>query len=107
MKKLRISIILSLLAICLMSKAQIRVMSLNSVDGEVEWSVAPQDQSSATGKTISEPGYTFADGVMRLLPDGTRRIVSSRDIQGIAPGQFGVVYDKTRTICVGSGEIGV
>ena len=50
---------------------------------------------------------TFADGVMRLLPDGTRRIVSSRDIQGIAPGQFGVVYDKTRTICVGSGEIGV
>ncbi len=68
MKKLRISIILSLLAICLMSKAQIRVMSLNSVDGEVEWSVAPQDQSSATGKTISEPGYTFADGVKATVP---------------------------------------
>ena len=43
-------------------------MSLNSVDGEVEWSVAPQDQSSATGKTISEPGYTFADGVKATVP---------------------------------------
>lgn len=33
------------------------------------------------------------------------RIVSGQPLQGIAPGQFGVVYDAQSTICVGSGEI--
>jgi tRNA-specific 2-thiouridylase len=33
------------------------------------------------------------------------RILSSEKLQGIAPGQFGVVYDEAAEICVGSGEI--
>lgn len=33
------------------------------------------------------------------------RIVSQEKLQGIAPGQFGVVYDADARICVGSGEI--
>ena len=32
-------------------------------------------------------------------------IVSSQKLQGIAPGQFGVVYDASAKICIGSGEI--
>lgn len=32
-------------------------------------------------------------------------IQSTTPIQGIAPGQFGVLYDKDAKICVGSGEI--
>ena len=34
------------------------------------------------------------------------RIVSADKLQGIARGQFGVVYDAQSHICVGSGEIG-
>ena len=30
---------------------------------------------------------------------------SERKIQGIAPGQFGVIYDKDRRVCLGSGVI--
>ena len=48
----------------------------------------------------------FADALLTKLPDGALHIQSDTDVQGIAPGQFGVVYDRTRTICVGSGEIG-
>ncbi len=47
----------------------------------------------------------FAHGTLTRLPDNSFSITSLSDIQGIAPGQFGVVYDKTHTICVGSGEI--
>lgn len=32
-------------------------------------------------------------------------IRSSEKIQGIAPGQFGVIYDKDAHLCIGSGEI--
>ena len=32
-------------------------------------------------------------------------LVSSEKLQGIAPGQFGVIYDKDSRICFGSGEI--
>lgn len=33
------------------------------------------------------------------------RILSSEKLQGIAPGQFGVVYDELAEVCIGSGEI--
>jgi tRNA-specific 2-thiouridylase len=32
-------------------------------------------------------------------------ILSSEKLQGIAPGQFGVIYDEEVKVCVGSGEI--
>ena len=42
----------------------------------------------------------------KLLQRGDSfRIVSSQKLQGIAPGQFGVIYDKHSMICIGSGEI--
>ncbi len=37
--------------------------------------------------------------------DGTFHLVSDDKLQGIAPGQFGVVYDAESKICIGSGEI--
>lgn len=37
--------------------------------------------------------------------DGLLHIHSSQPLQGIAPGQFGVLYDKDWRICIGSGEI--
>jgi tRNA-specific 2-thiouridylase len=33
------------------------------------------------------------------------RVISEEKIQGIAPGQFGVIYDADAKICIGSGEI--
>jgi len=42
----------------------------------------------------------------KLTHDGnTYTIESSKKLQGVAPGQFGVVYDKDSHLCIGSGEI--
>jgi len=46
----------------------------------------------------------FMDGTIER--DGDGYIVRSPEpIQGIAPGQFGCIYDHDRTVCYGSGEI--
>lgn len=46
----------------------------------------------------------FTKGKIIYTPDGYR-IISNEKLQGIAPGQFGVVYDADAKICIGSGEI--
>jgi len=60
----------------------------------------------------SEVDVTFK---IRHTPDFTQgkivktsegyHLLSSQPLQGIAPGQFGVVYDAESKICIGSGEI--
>ena len=46
----------------------------------------------------------FTSGL--LIKEGKSYSISSTEpVQGIAPGQFAVVYDKERHICVGSGVI--
>ena len=47
---------------------------------------------------------TFMKGIL-TQEDDLFRIHSHEPLQGIAPGQFGVLYDKDAEICVGSGEI--
>ena len=44
-------------------------------------------------------------GHMSRQPDGRMLITSPTPIQGIAPGQFGVLYTADGRICAGSGEI--
>ena len=46
----------------------------------------------------------FTKGKMLKTANGYH-IISSQKLQGIAPGQFGVVYDAGSRICIGSGEI--
>ena len=43
----------------------------------------------------------------KLIQEGEKlfHILSSEKLQGIAPGQFGVIYDEEVKVCVGSGEI--
>ena len=43
----------------------------------------------------------------KLIREGEKQfhILSSEKLQGIAPGQFGVIYDEEAKVCVGSGEI--
>ena len=46
----------------------------------------------------------FSQGKIFKTTEGYR-LVSEQKLQGIAPGQFGVVYDAESNICIGSGEI--
>jgi tRNA-specific 2-thiouridylase len=62
-----------------------------------------QEQVNITFKIRHTPEFTR--GVLRK-EDKTYRIHSEEKLQGIAPGQFGVIYDHKAEICVGSGEIG-
>lgn len=47
----------------------------------------------------------FTPGRLIREDENRFRILSSEKLQGIAPGQFGVIYDKQAQVCVGSGEI--
>ena len=46
----------------------------------------------------------FTTGTIQRTPDGYH-VKSNEKLQGIASGQFGVIYDVDKKICVGSGEI--
>ncbi|MEG1544778.1 MAG: tRNA 2-thiouridine(34) synthase MnmA, partial [Tannerellaceae bacterium] len=46
----------------------------------------------------------FTPGLIRRIGD-LYRIESADKIQGIAPGQYGVIYDKEHHLCIGSGMI--
>lgn len=47
----------------------------------------------------------FIPATLTALGDGEYLIDSSRPVQGIAPGQFGVIYDRNSHRCYGSGII--
>ena len=47
----------------------------------------------------------FLPGSILRMPDGSYVIESERKVQGIAPGQFAVIYDRDAQLCIGSGII--
>jgi tRNA-specific 2-thiouridylase len=60
------------------------------------------DAKEITFKIRHTPEFT--PGLIRRIGD-IYRIESTEKIQGIAPGQYGVVYDKDHHLCLGSGMI--
>ena len=60
------------------------------------------DEKEITFKIRHTPDFTH--GYLRRIGD-VYRIRSDKKIQGIAPGQYGVVYDKDHHLCYGSGMI--
>jgi len=60
------------------------------------------DEIDVTFKIRHTPDFT--KGKIIYSPNGVH-LLSAHKLQGIAPGQFGVIYDDTFTICIGSGEI--
>lgn len=62
-----------------------------------------KEEVDITFKIRHTPGFTKG----KLVQEGENRfrILSAEKLQGIAPGQFGVIYDENAEICVGSGEI--
>lgn len=47
----------------------------------------------------------FMAGRMQRNADGSYTLESATDVQGIAPGQFAIIYTPERDICLGSGMI--
>lgn len=47
----------------------------------------------------------FYQGVVRKNNDGGYIVESETDVQGIAPGQFAIIYSPDRSLCLGSGMI--
>ncbi len=47
----------------------------------------------------------FSDGKIVHLPHGGYLVESEEDIQGIAPGQYAIIYTPDRRLCLGSGMI--
>ena len=62
-----------------------------------------EEEIDITFKIRHTPDFTKG----KLIQEGEKQfhILSSEKLQGIAPGQFGVIYDEEAKVCVGSGEI--
>ena len=62
-----------------------------------------EQEIDITFKIRHTPDFTKG----KLIQEGEKQfhILSSEKLQGIAPGQFGVIYDEEAKVCVGSGEI--
>lgn len=47
----------------------------------------------------------FHSGILRKDKNNTLELISDQDVQGIAPGQFAIIYSADRKICFGSALI--
>lgn len=61
-----------------------------------------ENETDVTFKIRHTPDFT--KGKIIETPTGFH-LISEDKLQGIAPGQFGVIYDADSKICIGSGEI--
>lgn len=71
--------------------------------GVPAWLNVKDDSMAITFKTRHTPH--FSNGRLFALPAGGFRIESDEDIQGIAPGQFCILYTPDKELCLGSGMI--
>lgn len=70
---------------------------------EMQWITRDPELTEITFKNRHMP--EFLPGRLEKLADGRYRIESERKVQGIAPGQFAVIYDRDHRICHGSAVI--
>ncbi len=97
------------------------------IEANIVWASKGYDAAAAYGKEFTMNDFQFITEdpwqqqateisfKIRHTPEFTRGIIepasngyrvrSSEALQGIAPGQFGVIYDKDHRICIGSGSI--
>jgi tRNA-specific 2-thiouridylase len=66
----------------------------------------PWENNNSTADITFKIRHTpdFTKGTISKTDSGYR-VISTEKLQGIAPGQFGVIYDSDKHICIGSGEI--
>ncbi|MDE7144247.1 MAG: tRNA 2-thiouridine(34) synthase MnmA, partial [Muribaculaceae bacterium] len=70
---------------------------------EMHWITKDPSLTEITFKNRHTP--EFIPATLTRLSDREFVIESQEKIQGIAPGQFAVIYDRDRRICYGSGVI--
>lgn len=70
---------------------------------EMHWITRDPELTEITFKNRHTP--EFISGTLFREPEGRFRILSDQKVQGIAPGQFAVIYDRDRRICYGSAVI--
>lgn len=70
---------------------------------EMHWISGDPGLTEVSFKTRHTP--EFHHGSLTRKEDGSLQLVSDSDIQGIAPGQFAIIYSPDHRICYGSGMI--
>ncbi|NDV46349.1 tRNA 2-thiouridine(34) synthase MnmA [Paludibacter sp. 221] len=85
------------------------------VESQYGYEFAMHDFHFITDTPWGENGKTDITFKIRHTPEFTKgkicktpkgyQVISNEKLQGIAPGQFGVIYDNDSKICIGSGEI--
>lgn len=70
---------------------------------EMHWISGDPGLEQVAFKTRHTP--EFHSGTLTRHDDGTLSLHSDTDIQGIAPGQFAIIYSPDRRLCYGSGLI--
>ena len=70
---------------------------------EMHWITRDPQLTKISFKNRHAPAFT--PGELTRLDDGRYRIDSAEKVQGIAPGQFAVIYDPEGKICYGSAVI--
>nr|NQU92246.1 tRNA 2-thiouridine(34) synthase MnmA [Bacteroidota bacterium] len=81
-------------------KSEIRLSHFHFINIQPDRDYA--QKQSIKFKIRHQPG--FSDGA--LVREGDKHIIiSNKPVSGVAPGQFGVVYDPEAKICLGSGVI--
>ncbi len=83
----------------------IRVAEMNWIT-ESPFALLPPDAGrrlKVSFKTRHTP--EFQEGYLEETPDGFLKLESDSDIQGIAPGQYLIIYSLDRELCLGSGMI--
>ncbi len=70
---------------------------------EMHWITRDPELTEISFKNRHMPD--FLNGRLLKLEDGHYRIESEQKVQGIAPGQFAVIYDREHRICHGSAVI--
>ena len=80
-----------------------REIAVEEMHWITESPVGPERKAKIAFKTRHTP--EFFDGEIEERPEGGFTVKSEKDVQGIAPGQYVIIYTPDRRICLGSGMI--
>ena len=77
----------------------------NWISGDPLGMIATDEEAEIAIAFKTRHSPEFYSGHLKRGKDGSMWILSDSDVQGIAPGQFAIVYSTDRTLCLGSAMI--
>lgn len=72
---------------------------------EIHWITEEYKEQPISFKTRHSPD--FLSGQLVRNEEGGYKIISDTDVQGIAPGQYAIIYTPDQRLCLGSGMISI